>query len=75
MIFEEYESHPCTPLLNGNTIKAELPYYIIVDNQKDEPTIVAKDMDGTLYMLTLTNKTKEYFSPRIFKHPNLTPNE
>ena len=39
LIFEEFDSHTCSPLLNGKTVKAELSYYIIVENQKGEPTI------------------------------------
>lgn len=48
LIMKKFDSHKYSPLLSGNTIKAELLYYIIVDNQKDDPTILAKDMYGTL---------------------------
>lgn len=71
LIFEEFDSHVCSPLLNGKTVKAELSYYIIIANQIGEPTILAKDMDGTLCTLTLTDKRKEFFSPSQF-HQDLS---
>ena len=65
LIFEECDSHTCSPTLNGKTVKADLAYYMVLDNQKGEPTILAKDMDGTLYSFINKQNKRIFFSNTI----------
>ena len=61
LISEEYDSHLCTPYVNGHR-KLFIDYFLVTKDDKGHTALVVKDMDGIIYTMIKRSSDESYHS-------------